>query len=113
MCKVEPRGKYGGTKIHLDAEECQAFMDFYKDVGLSAYNPTQLKVGTKKTYFYLAHTIGKKITELQIEHPNLLEERTEEEILATLSKEAIESKLKLEAIGKGVDWKKVKVEVLT
>lgn len=92
--KFERRGKYPGVKIHLDREECEKVLSGDKQV--------------RKAVF-------KDITEQLHEHikkdPTLLEERTEEEIKATLMKEFVESEKKLAHIKDGLDWKKVKVEV--
>ena len=104
--KVEPRGKYAGVKLHLDKDECQKLLNFYTSAQDTA-SGIILSAGTK---FLLG--MGKKVKDLLIDHPNLLHDRTDDEIHATLCKEAGESKLKLEAMGKGLDWKKIKVEVV-
>lgn len=91
--KIEKRGKYAGIKLHLDREECTALME----PGMSAYN--------------LLSLIRSKVCDAITDDPTILDDRSEEEIHATLSKEAIESKLKLEKMGLKEDWKKVKVEV--
>lgn len=92
--KIERRGKYPGVKLHLDGEECKILMTD----GLEYCN-LLLEVGTAVRYAIA-------------NDPTLLEERTEEEIKATLMKEYVESEKKLAHIKDGLDWKKVKVEVL-
>ena len=93
--KIERRGKYAGIKLHLDKGECLEILDTIT-LGLSAACLMRIR-----------EKIRKAITD----DPTILDDRTEEEIHATLSKEAIESKLKLEKMGLKEDWKKVKVEV--
>lgn len=94
--KIEARGKYAGVKVHLDGDEAAMFLDFTKGE-------------TKKAdVIEFASKLGKKIHKLVGEHPNLLKERTEEEIKASLlsDKEKIENQL--HAMSSGEDWKKVK-----
>lgn len=105
--KVEARGKYPGVKVHLDREHCEILLALAADYKKAGNDKKQ----AAPSYFSLAVGIGKKIASLKEEMPNLLEERTEEQIHATLSKELIESQEKLAAIGKGADWTKIKVEV--
>jgi len=97
--KFERRGKYPGVKIHLDREECEALVG----------KPHNIPLTTKA--FELAAMIRKKLIRAIEEDPSILEERTEEEIKATLMKEYVESEKKLAHIKDGLDWKKVKVEV--
>ena len=94
--KLEARGKYAGVKVHLDKDECLAILTPVSDAWLERF----------------CMKLKRKIEKLQKETPRLLEDKTEEEVIAALSKEAVESKLKLDAIGASADWKKVKVEVL-
>lgn len=88
--EIERRGKYAGVKVHLDKDEVEQLVENPTNISLKLQ--TKLKAALKSD-------------------PGLLKDRTPEEIHATLSKEAAESKLKLEAIGKGIDWKKIKVQV--
>ena len=104
--KVERRGKYPGVKVHLEKDECEVFLELVKD-----HKKAGGHVYTQPTYFSLSVKMGQKIASLLKDEPALLEERTEEDIVAALSKEAIEADLKLKEIGKGADWKKIKVEV--
>ena len=105
--KIEPRGKYPGVKIHFDKEECEILLDLveYQSKLKKLLPPGPL-------HAQLTMKMAKSIYKLKEEMPTLLEDRTEEEIHATLSKELIESEQKLAAIGKGADWKKIKVEVV-
>ena len=92
--KIERRGKYAGVKLHLDREECE------KIIGFNPMNCGRV----------LNEIIG-KIREAIKEDPTILEDRSEEEIQATLMKEYTESEKKLKHIKEGLDWKKVKVTV--
>lgn len=98
--KIERRGKYPGVKLHLDGEECKALID--PNAPIAAW-------GIGNT---IAKDIRKAVAKAIKEDPTLLEERTEEEIKATLMKEYVESEKKLAHIKDGLDWKKVKVEVV-
>lgn len=98
--KIEPRGKYAGVKVHLDGEESQMFLDVYKD---------HSKGGVDYTDGYdFAVKLGKKISKLVGEMPNLLEDRTEEQIKEALTGDAEKIEKQLKAMAKGADWKKVK-----
>jgi hypothetical protein len=97
--KIESRGKYPGVKIHLDAEECELLLNIVHGKAKD------------KDAIHFSSKLGKKIDSLISDHPNLLKERTEEEIAATLMKEFTESKEKLASIKQGKDWKKVKVSI--
>lgn len=99
--KVEKRGKYKGVKIHLSDDASQLLMNFS-----DSYDPTiRLQVEV------LCIDIGKKIKKLQDEYPNLLVDRSPEEIKAELENEFESAKKKLEAIESKKDWKQVKVPV--
>jgi hypothetical protein len=106
--KVETRGKYPGVKIHLDAEECEKLMQASKDFGGHTIKlHQQLGIQELVIPVSLACKMGKKIEELQQENPNLLKERTPEEIAAILAKEAEKAGMQLNQLKNGKDWKKV------
>ena len=93
--KCEARGKYSGTKVHLDGEECKEILDFLDpNCVFSAALPQ--KFVTK---------LGRKIKALLTEHPDLLKERTEEQVQAALLKDQKKIVQQLEALEKGKDWK--------
>jgi hypothetical protein len=108
MIKVERRGKYGGVKIHLDAEESKQLMDFSNDGNLvfdaivASNSLIHLKMPLK-----LAMQMGKKINQLAEEDPDLLKDRTPEEVAAILAKESEKAGMQLNALKNGKDWKKV------
>lgn len=117
--KIESRGKYPGVKVHLDPDEAMILINLAKDADKAngtedTSHPAWPISGlgkSAKNFVGLSIKLGGKIRDLLADVPNLFEERTEDQILATLSKEAIESKMKLDAIGAKADWKKIKVEV--
>lgn len=96
--KLERRGKYPGVKLHLDGEECEKLLS----------HESPFHGGSGEILLMIYHQVQKAIED----DPTLLEERSEEEIKATLMKEFVESEKKLAHIKDGLDWKKVKVEVL-
>lgn len=98
--KLEPRGKYKGAKWHLEEDVCRLLIDLFKNPTPQAF----LEVQT------LAVKVGEKLVDLEKECPNLLKDRTPEEIKAELENEFNSAKAKLEAMAKGKDWKEVKVD---
>lgn len=100
MAKVSKRGKYGGVKIHLDAEECEELLQL--DV-VGGYNEENIAIK-------FASKLGKKISTLLKEEPNLLKERTPAEIQHELEVELESAQLKLAALAKGNDWKSIHIE---
>lgn len=110
--KIETRGKYPGIKVHLDPDECVVFLALASDHKKEGSEYQATSGAQIPSYFSLSVKLGKKIAALREENPTLFDERTPEQIHATLSKELIESQEKLAAIGKGADWKKIKVEVM-
>lgn len=101
--KIEARGKYPGVKVHLDGEEAQMFLDF---IG----NQTAIKVTEKAnpTVAQFATKLGKKVQKLIGEFPNLLSERTPEQIKESLNGDLEKIHDQLAAMSSGKDWKKVK-----
>ncbi len=105
--KVESRGKYPGVKVHLDPEECEALL---KLTEISPYNKGQFTV--IDVPLILARKMGKSIKELMAEQPELLKERTPEQIAAILAKESEKAGIQLNRLKNGKDWKKIEPEVL-
>jgi hypothetical protein len=102
--KVEKRGKYGGVKIHLDANEC------YTILGTTAPDADEHVILIVAPA--IISKMSRKITELLEEEPDLLADRTEEEIIAILAKESEKAALQLKQAKSGSDWKKVDPEKL-
>ena len=95
--KIEARGKYPGVKVHLDEEETQMFLK------LAGSQATYISGPVAKFSIKLAG----KINTLTSEHPNLVEERTQEEVLAALLRDQAKIQEQLAAIAAKHDWKKV------
>lgn len=94
--KIEPRGKYAGIKVHLDGDEARMFLM------LKALGPVEFTPISK-----FALTLGKHITKLVKEIPNLLEDRTEAQIQEALLGDQAKIAKQLDAMKTGSDWKKV------
>ena len=97
--KIEPRGKYAGVKVHLDGEEAGIFLKWADGKWSSEPNPTLIQFASK---------LGGKIQRLIKEVPNLLEDRTEEQIKEALEGDQEKIEKQLKALEKGKDWKVVK-----
>lgn len=93
--KIEPRGKYAGVKVHLDGDEAEEFLKAYKKDGLK----------DKAVEFQVK--LGKKISKLLEDVPNLFKDRTEEQIKASMEKDLEKIHQQQKAMGEGKDWKKV------
>ena len=111
MEKIEPRGKYAGVKIHLNGEECQRLLDWRKRWKAAA------KLKTDSTIKALADAqeaieftkeVAKAIEKLLIERPDLLQDRTEEQVAAALQKDKDKIEAQQAAMKSKKDWKKVK-----
>ncbi len=87
--KIEPRGKFGGIKVHLDAEECKALM-------APAYCPT--------TAFKFTGDLTAKLKKLLKEEPQLLVDKSPEEVKKMLEYEAEKAQTKLKLMNKGTTW---------
>lgn len=98
---MEPRGKYAGVKIHLDGEEAQSILT----IASLAKTDNGPKLAVPAINFIIK--LGKKIKGLLVEHPNLLEDRTEEEVKEALYKDQDKIEAQLAAMEKGKDWKGV------
>lgn len=98
--KIEARGKYAGVKVHLDGDEAEMFLAF-----------TAKKIGydEEARVMKFVSKLGGKIQSLIGEIPNLLEDRTEEQILDALQSDASKIEKQLKALKKGGDqWQHVK-----
>ncbi len=98
---ADKRGKYAGVKLHLDGPESQAILDWAKKFKAGAS-------GTGK--FAKAHLakVADVINELLAEEPDLLSDRTPEQIKAALIKDQTKIEKQLSTIKVGGDWKQVK-----
>ena len=117
--KIEPRGKYPGVKVHLDAEEVnqilahdwREFIENHDDMsGLGESTPLE-ELFVIQTGVGLGYDIKRRVLKLMEEQPNLLSERTPDQIAAALEKEEVSAREKKKILAQGQDWKKVKVKV--
>lgn len=90
--KVEPRGKFGGVKIHLDKEEVEVLLTKAPPNISEELSSKAIKL---PGVFGLIAKMGKKIQALLQENPKLLEDRTDEEVIAILAKESEKSAMQL------------------
>lgn len=94
--KIEPRGKFGGVKIHLDASECQELM------GATPAGQTLL-VNTSVALKFTA-SLSQKLKKLIKEVPDLLADKSPDQIKKELELEAKKSIAKLQALAGGKPW---------
>jgi hypothetical protein len=97
--KIESRGKYPGVKVHLDPDEAELFLKV-----AAAKEPPQT---LSQQSFKFAIKLGGKIQSLLKEHPNMLVERTEEEIAAALERDKQKILKQQAAMKHGANWKAV------
>ena len=93
--KIEPRGKYAGVKVHLDIEDVKVFLDWVSE------KHTDSTFGDVVSF---SLRLKKKLLGLVGEYPNVLKERTKEEIQAALELEQEAATEKLDKIKKGLKW---------
>ena len=74
MPKWEARAKYSGCKAHFSGEECQHLLNWLA-LYRSGTNPSVCRADAAE----LCNKMGKAIRDLQVEYPDLLKDRTEEE----------------------------------
>lgn len=102
--KCESRGKHPGVKLHLEPEEVEVILTYCEMLIKGCHSgPKHPAEDIDK----LTQKIGKKILELQDSNPNLLQERSPEEIAAILAKEVEKQTIQLERLKAGKDWKKI------
>lgn len=96
ISKIEARGKYSGTKIHLTGEECKILLSWLGG---------KRDLNDAKTF---TKAVGKAIRKLKEENPYVLEDRTEEEIAAALQRDKDKIEKQMKVMKEGGNWKKVK-----
>lgn len=96
ISKIEMRGKYSGVKIHLTGEESKLLLSWLG----GSRDLNDAKTFTK--------AVAKAIRKLQEENPNVLKDRTPEEIAAALQKDKDKIEAQQQAMKSGKNWKKVK-----
>ena len=100
--KSDKRAKYKGTKLHFDEADCQEYLDWY-----AKYSSDTLQDGNPEAVLF-CRRIAKTLRVLLEEHPDLLEERTEEQIQEALLSDKKKIEEQLQVIAKKGDWKVVK-----
>jgi hypothetical protein len=97
--KLEPRGKYAGVKVHLDADECQALMIAF---------PEGSKAHKDFAVYSFPGKLAGKLHKLVKEFPDMLEDKSDDHVEAVLKAEAIKANAKLKALAIGADWQHTK-----
>lgn len=101
--KADRRGKYRGCKVHLDEKDCQEFLG-WRERWKEGTNAVQYKAEAVQ----FCRRMAKTIKEVLAENPDLLEERTSEQVKEALEKDAAKIKEQLAAMQSNKDWKQVK-----
>ena len=101
--KADRRGKYPGCKVHFDEKDCQEFLEWHK----------KWKSGTTGENSHIeavnfCRKIAKTIKTVMAEHPDVLKERTEEQVRESLLKDQSKIEEQLATMKSGADWKAVK-----
>lgn len=104
--KIEKRGKYAGVKVHLEPDEVEPFIQVAKDYAKTVAN----NIKVQPNYLTLSVKLGKKISQLLLEEPDLLKDRTPDQIQHELEVELESAQKKLAAITKGKNWKEIHVK---
>ncbi len=99
--KCEPRGKYAGLKLHLDEKESQEILDWYKLYKSGNAQDSPIPAAFCKN-------VAKAMKEILVEHPDMLKERTPEQIKEALLRDQKKIVEQLAVIKQKGDWKKVK-----
>ncbi|MGE3341568.1 MAG: hypothetical protein AB7J46_06765 [Candidatus Altimarinota bacterium] len=97
--KTERRGKYGGEKLHLDAEQCKVLLGWHQERKFGGNTNSSNEWAVEFT-----KAVAKSIKDLLKEHPDMLEERTPEQIKEALLRDKAKIEKQLAA---GKDWKSV------
>lgn len=98
--KLEARGKFGGVKIHLDAEECKAFLKQYPPQGVWIPSTANFALTFPRVF-------AKKLRTLLLEVPDLLKDKSPEQVAQVLTHEAEKAAAKLAALKKGEAWQEI------
>ena len=102
--EAEKRGKYAGVKLHLDETESQKLLDW--NVKRKAGKVIAETISEEAIEF--CKQVAKAIKKLQKEYPDLLKDRTPEEVKAALEKDQAKIVKQLGKMAIGGDWKQVK-----
>lgn len=94
--KLERRGKYPGVKVHLEKDECEEI--------LKVMNGGEVVPGEEFITYNFYHKLGKQINKLIQSEPDLLIDRTPEQVKEVVELEFITAQKKLEALQQGKKW---------
>ena|SRR3990167_585412 len=100
--QIEVRPKHPGIKIHLDGEETAEILKYFETAKFVIASASAASLPHKHVA-----KLGKKIKTLMLEVPDLLKERTEEQVKKALLKDQAKIVEQLEALQQGEDWKHV------
>lgn len=99
LYKADKRNKYPGTGIHLEADDCNEILKWHAD--FKANKQSQL---VQEQAIDLCKRLAKSVKAVLAEHPDMLQERTPEQVKAALEKDAAKIAKQLKA---GKNWKEV------
>ena len=99
LYKSDVRGKFSGCKLHADAEDCNIILKWHAD-----YKANQQSQLVQEQAIDLCKRLAKSVKAVLAEHPDMLEERTAEQVKAALQKDAEKIAKQLKA---GKNWKAV------
>jgi len=103
--KIEPRGKFGGIKVHLDPQETQDLVGFAENMNKhGGYHAPTLTIKTNAVPFVFAETLRQKVTKLLLKFPDLYEDKSPEKVKEELQLEIKKSTLKLGEMANGIKW---------
>lgn len=109
--KIEKRGKYAGVKVHLDEKECEELIQIALLSGDMNYSPFPPEnKGMVQIAFGFGQKLGKKIHALIEKEPDLLKERTPEQVQHELEVELESATLKIAAMKNGGNWKEIHID---
>lgn len=98
--------------MHLDGEEVQALTQILETSKVQTFTEQALnqQYAFDEAFAFVCR-LTEKIGKLMLEKPDLLTDRTPEQIAAALEKEEVSARLKKQVLANGQDWTKVKVKV--
>ena len=99
LYKSDVRSKYSGTKLHFDADDCNEVLKWHADFK-SDHDSQQVQ----KQAIDICRRLAKSLKTVLAEHPDMLEDRTPEQIRTALERDKKKIEKQLAA---GHAWKDV------
>lgn len=97
--KVDSRTKYAGVRFHLDENECSVLLEWYR----------KLKAGSSPMFpVALVKDAGRRLNKLVEKDPDVLKQKTIEQVKEALAASGEKVGKQLAAIKAGKEWQKVK-----